>query len=88
MQCTFVCPIVNVVPGFASHVMFGFSSELSVAFGYLHETTAVAFPGFVILVWFGGQNSNRGYSLSENYTIIKFSLILDIEMLHWLTLSS
>ena len=64
MQFTFVGPIGNVVPGSESHVMFGSWLELSVAMGSLHETTAAACRGFVVLVWVDGHNSNRGGSLS------------------------
>ena len=62
---TRVRPIVKLVPDAGSHVMLGVSPELSVAIGWSHSTKRVGLPGSVVKVWFKGQDSNRGPSLSE-----------------------
>ena len=64
VQVTFVCSIGNLVPDLGVHVMFGSWLELSTASGSFHTTTAVDCPGSVGWVWFCGQNSNTGDSMS------------------------
>ncbi len=65
VHVTDVCPIVKLLPDTGSQVMVTFSPELSVAIGGSHSTNRVGLLGSVVLVWFKGQYSNRGSSLSK-----------------------
>ncbi len=68
VHVTDVCPIVKLLLNARSHTMVGMSPELSVAIGGSHSTKRVGLPGSVVLVWFKGQYSNRGSSLSNIQT--------------------
>ena len=64
VQVTAVEPTAKLVPEGGLQVTVGLSPELSVANGSCHTIKAVDCLASVLLVWFSGQDSNTGFSLS------------------------
>ena len=63
-QITSVCPISNRLIDSTLHDTSGFTLELSVPCGLVQPATAVDKPDVVAFVWFEGQETSIGASVS------------------------